>query len=120
VGTLEGIVGQLEERLTELSEAAMAAPAASSLELDGGPAAELVVVSNALRKEWKAATAALSTSRHLLGTLEAEYKEAREWALGCSAVLVFMLRVMGRSEVCLWCVTGICHHVLPTQELQCL
>jgi hypothetical protein len=77
--------------MTELSAAAMAAPASSSLELDGGPAAELVVVSNALRKEWKAATAALSTSRHLLGTLEAEYNEARECALGCQAVLVLGL-----------------------------
>lgn len=70
--------------MTELSEVAMAAPAASALEV-GGPAAELVVVSNALRKEWKSATAALSTSRHMLGSLEQEYKDAREW--GAWAVL---------------------------------
>jgi hypothetical protein len=86
VGTLENIVDQLEERMTELSEVAMAAPAASALEV-GGPAAELVVVSNALRKEWKSATAALSTSRHMLGSLEQEYKDARELlgggAVGC-------------------------------------
>jgi chromosome segregation ATPase len=77
VGTLENIVGQLEERMTELSEAAMAAPAASALEV-GGPAAELVVTCNALRKEWKSATAALSTSRHMLSSLEQEYKDSRE------------------------------------------
>lgn len=77
VGTLENIVDQLEERMTELSHAALAAPGTSALEI-GGPAAELVVASNALRKEWKNATSALSTTRHLLGTLEQEYQEARE------------------------------------------
>lgn len=64
--------------MTELSQAAMAAPAASALELGGGPAAELVVASNALRREWKTAHSALSTSRHMLAMLEQEYKESRE------------------------------------------
>lgn len=77
VGALESIVSQLEERMRELSQAALAAPAASALELGGGPAAELVVASNMLRKEWKTANAALSTSRHMLATLEQEYKDAR-------------------------------------------
>jgi DNA repair exonuclease SbcCD ATPase subunit len=78
VGTLESIVGALEERLSELAEAALSAPAASGLELGGGAAAELVVASTALRKEWKDATAALATTRHILDSLEAEYKAARE------------------------------------------
>jgi hypothetical protein len=77
VGSLENIVGQLEERMSELSQAAMAAPGISALEL-GGPAAELVVASNALRKEWKAATTELTTTRHILASLELEYKDARK------------------------------------------
>lgn len=83
VGSLENIVGQLEERMSELSQAAMAAPGISALEL-GGPAAELVVASNALRKEWKAATTELTTTRHILASLELEYKDARkQLSWGC-------------------------------------
>jgi hypothetical protein len=84
VSTLEGIVGQLEERMQELAQPQGSAPsspsaAASSLAAEGPPAAsELVVASNALRQDWKLAATELATSRHILATLEQEYKDARE------------------------------------------
>lgn len=104
VGALENIVGQLEERMTELSAAAMAAPGMSALELGGGPAAELVVASNALRKEWKAATAELSTTRHIMASLEQEYKDAREWQAGIREGQV------ERGESASWCQQCIRKH----------
>jgi hypothetical protein len=44
----------------------------------GGQSAEIMVVSTALRDQWKEARAALQTSRNMMAVLEAEYKESRE------------------------------------------
>lgn len=55
---------------------------AGALEIGGGPTAELVIASSALRAQWKDARAALQTSRNMVAMLEQEYKESREWAAG--------------------------------------
>jgi len=88
--------------MTELSQAALAAPAASALEL-GGPAAELVVASNALRREWKSAHTALSTSRHMLATLEVEYKASRKLKalVNLTAIYIYIISMSVEDCVCM-------------------